>query len=106
MMHMDDAVGAALQILSVPRSSLRCNEAYNINAMSFDPQGLFAEIRRHVPGFTAEYAPDFRQDIAAGWPDALNDDMAREDWGWSPKIDLPGLVQSMIEARRIASPVR
>ncbi|MDA9863759.1 NAD-dependent epimerase/dehydratase family protein [Flavobacteriales bacterium] len=106
MMHMDDAVGAALQILSVPRSSLRCNEAYNINAMSFDPQGLFAEIRRHVPGFAVEYAPDFRQDIAAGWPDALNDDMAREDWGWSPKIDLHGLVQSMMAARRLASSVR
>ena len=54
MMHMDDAVGAALQILSAPRASLRCTEAYNINAMSFNPQELFAEIRRHVPGFEAE----------------------------------------------------
>ncbi len=104
MMHMDDAVGAALQILSAPRASLRCTEAYNINAMSFNPQELFAEIRRHVPGFKVEYAPDFRQNIASSWPDALHDDMAREDWGWSPKIGLPALVSSMMEARKVQTP--
>ena len=103
MMHMDDAVAAALHILSAPRVSLRCTEAYNINAMSFAPEELFAEIRRHVPAFQARYAADFRQNIAAGWPDMLNDDMAREDWGWSPKIGLSGLVRSMINARAVRS---
>jgi len=103
MMHMDDAVAAALHILSAPRVSLRCTEAYNINAMSFAPEELFAEIRRHVPAFQARYAPDFRQNIAAGWPDMLNDDMAREDWGWSPKIGLSGLVRSMINTRAVRS---
>ena len=66
MMHMDDAVLAITQLMSVPRSALRCTEAYNIQAMSFDPATLFAEIRRHVPNFRYRCAPDFRQDIAAG----------------------------------------
>ena len=106
MMHMDDAVASALHILAAPRASLRCTEAYNINAMSFAPEELFAEIRRHVPGFEARYAPDFRQDIAAGWPDMLNAEMAREDWGWSPKMGLSQLVDSMIAARQVRSLVQ
>ncbi len=100
MMHMDDAVLAITQLMSVPRSALRCTEAYNIQAMSFDPATLFAEIRRHVPNFRYRCAPDFRQDIAAGWPGALEDSMAREDWGWKPTVDLPELVTSMIAARK------
>ena len=99
-------MASALHILAAPRASLRCTEAYNINAMSFAPEELFAEIRRHVPGFEARYAPDFRQDIAAGWPDMLNDEMAREDWGWSPKMGLSQLVDSMIAARQVRSLVQ
>lgn len=29
-----------------------------------------------------------RQGIADSWPDALQDDAARKDWGWTPKFDL------------------
>ncbi len=99
MMHMGDAVEAALGLMAAPRSALRCAEAYNIQAMSFSPEELFLEIRRHAPDFAFECIPDFRQDIAAGWPDGLEDSMARADWGWAPKVDLPALVASMMEAR-------
>ncbi len=104
MMHMDDAVDAALSIMSAPQEAMRCEEAYNIQAMSFSPEELFVEIRRHVPDFRWTYAPDFRQGIAAGWPDGLDDRMAREDWGWSPTVDLPQLVDTMVRARRFKEP--
>lgn len=100
MMHMDDAVGAMMQLMSAPREALGCPDAYNIQAMSFNPGELFAEIRRHVPGFEYRIAPDFRQDIAAGWPDGLEDTPARDDWGWAPKVGLQDLVSTMIAARR------
>ena len=99
MMHMDDAVRAMLQITSVGADRIRNKEAYNIQAMSFDPATLFAEIRRHVPSFRAEFAPDFRQSIADGWPDRLDDTAAREDWGWAPSVDLPELVSRMVAAK-------
>ena len=43
MMHMQDAIGAMLQITSVEADRIRNEEAYNIRAMSFDPATLFAE---------------------------------------------------------------
>ena len=99
MMHMQDAILAMLQITSVEADRIRNEEAYNIQAMSFDPNTLFAEIRRHVPGFRAEFQPDFRQAIADGWPDSLDDSAAREHWGWSPKVALPELVARMVAAK-------
>ena len=104
MMHMDDAVGAAMQLVSVPRNQLRTDEAYNIAAMSFSPAELFAAIRRVVPGFKFTYRPDFRQEIASGWPDDLEDSLARQDWGWQPTIDLQTMVHSMVSARRSKRP--
>jgi len=101
MMHMADAVGAFMQLMSAPRSALRCADAYNIQAMTFDPATLFAAIGQRVPEFRFRYAPDFRQDIAACWPEGLEDQMAREDWGWSPTVDLDALVDTMIAARRL-----
>jgi len=105
MMHMDDAVGAAMRILSVPRERLTTPEAYNIAALSFDPAELFAEIRRHVPGFKYECIPDYRQDIAAGWPDDLDDALARADWDWNPTVDLSDLVDTMVKARHSNQPL-
>ena len=99
MMHMQDAIGAMLQITSVEADRIHNEEAYNIQAMSFDPATLFAEIRRHVPGFRAEFQPDFRQAIADGWPDRLDDTAARQDWGWSPTVALPELVARMVAAK-------
>ena len=99
MMHMEDAIGAMMQILSAPAADIRNAEAYNIQGMSFDPQTLFAEIRRHVPEFRAEFIPDFRQVIADGWPDELEDAAACEDWGWTPKVGLSELVARMVAAK-------
>ena len=68
MMHMDDAVGAMLQIMSASADQIKNPESYNIQGMSFDPKTLFEEIAKHDPGFKATFAPDFRQSIAEGWP--------------------------------------
>jgi hypothetical protein len=31
---------------------------------------------------------EMRQNIANSWPHYLEDDVARKDWGWSPKFNL------------------
>ncbi|MEG2319557.1 MAG: L-threonine 3-dehydrogenase, partial [Mucinivorans sp.] len=36
--------------------------------------------------------------ISNGWPNSLDDSCARAEWDWSPKYDLDGMVDGMIEA--------
>ena len=54
-------------------------------------------LQQRVPGFDTVYAPDQRQDIAASWPNSLDDSAARRDWGWSPRHDVDGLVAHVLE---------
>ena len=99
---MEDAIEAMMQITSVSSERIRNQESYNIQGVSFDPATLFAEIRRHVPDFKAVYQPDYRQRIADGWPNRLDDTAAREDWSWSPAVQLPALVDRMVAFKSAA----
>ena len=38
-----------------------------------------------------------RQEIADSWPSSLDDSIARNEWGWKPKYDLPDMVEDMLE---------
>ena len=66
-------------------------------AMSFCPAELVAEIKKHIPEFTCEYQPDFRQTIADSWPMTIDDSAAREEWGWEPSYDLAAMTADMLE---------
>jgi nucleoside-diphosphate-sugar epimerase len=66
--------------------------------MSFTPGELAAEIRKHIPGFVCEYAPDFRQVIADSWPESINDSAAREEWNWKPSFNLATMTLDMLKA--------
>jgi nucleoside-diphosphate-sugar epimerase len=78
---------------------LRFRNAYNVTATSFDPEGIAAEIRKHIPDFRLDYRVDpVKQGIADSWPAHMDDSAAREDWGWSPKYDLAKMTQDMLAA--------
>jgi nucleoside-diphosphate-sugar epimerase len=65
--------------------------------MSFDPEMIASEIRRHIPAFEMDYAIDpVRQAIADSWPDRMDDSAARKEWGWQPEYDLAGMVRDML----------
>lgn len=96
MMYMPDALRATIELMEAPVEQIRERGPYNLAAMSFTPAQLGAEIARHIPGFTIEYAPDYRQTIARSWPRSLNDEEARRDWGWSPRFDLPAMTDAML----------
>lgn len=96
MMYMDDAVRATLELMEAPAGRLRPCGSYNLSAISFTPAQLAAEISRHIPDFTIEYAPDFRQNIASGWPRSIDDQPARQDWGWQHRYGLRELVETML----------
>ena len=97
MMYMPDALDSAIQLMEADPAKLRYRNAYNVTGMSFDPEKLAAEIKKHIPGFTMDYAVDpVKQRIANSWPNSMDDSAAREDWGWSPKYDLAKMTEDML----------
>ena len=69
--------------------------------MSFTPEELAAEIRRHIPDFIIDYAVySVRQAIADSWPRSLDDSAARHEWGWAPRYDLPAMPSDMLQKLR------
>jgi len=101
MMYMPDAIDAVLQIMEAdPKKFIHWN-AFNTSAMSFDPEGIADEIRRHIPGFMIEYDPNpVLQKIADSWPDSLDCTAAREEWGFSPRYDLAAMTEDMLKRLR------
>lgn len=102
MMYMPDALNACVQLMEADPSKLIHRNAFNIAAMSFDPELIYAEVKKLVPGFEMEYQIDqLRQNIANSWPNSLDDTCAREEWGWNPKYDLASMSKDMIEKLKI-----
>lgn len=96
MLYMDDAVRATLELMEAPAGEITERGSYNLAGLSFTPSEIADEIRKHLPDFEIRYEPDFRQAIASGWPDSIDDRCARTDWDWRHKYDLPQLVDEML----------
>lgn len=96
MMYMPDAIRATIEVMETAADRIKIRSAYNLAGMSFNPEEIAADIRRHVPNFSITYAPDFRQTIADSWPQSIDDQKATEDWGWKPQFDLSRMTDDMI----------
>jgi nucleoside-diphosphate-sugar epimerase len=97
MMYMPDCIRATLMLMEADFDQLRHHAEFNIAALSFCPEDLADEIRKHIPEFAITYKPDYRQQIADSWPCTIDDSAAREEWGWEPAYDLPAMVEDMLE---------
>ena len=98
MMYMDDAIRATLELMDAPAYQLSIRSSYNLAGISFTPEQLSAEIKKHLPGFEITYADnDPRQAIADSWPRSIDDTKAHEDWGWKIKYDLAAMTADMLE---------
>jgi nucleoside-diphosphate-sugar epimerase len=98
MMYMPDAINACVDLMEADPSTLKHRNAFNVTAMSFDPEIIAAEIRKHIPGFVMDYSVDpVRQAIAESWPNKMDDSCARKEWGWAPEYDLPTMTKDMIQ---------
>ena len=96
MMFMDDAINATVNIMDAPIENLSIRSSYNLAAMSFTPQQIAEEIKKHKPTFSITYKPDFRQDIANSWPKSIDDSYARKDWNWNHEFDLENMTKEML----------
>lgn len=96
MMYMPDAIKATIELMEAPADRLSTRLSYNIGAMSFAPAELAAAIRKHIPDFEITYSPDYRQQIAASWPQSIDDSQAKADWGWKPDFNIDTMTEDMI----------
>ncbi len=101
MMYMPDALHAAIQLMEADPARLIHRNAFNIAAMSFGPEEIYAEIKKHVPDFRMRYEIDpLKQSIADSWPDNMDDSCARQEWDWKPQYDLASMTTDMLEKLR------
>ncbi len=97
MMFMDDAIRATVEIMQVAPEALKIRSSYNLAGISFTPNEIANEIKKHIPDFTVSYKPDFRQKIADSWPASIDDSCAREDWGWNHQFEMDSMTKVMLE---------
>ncbi len=96
MMYMPDAIRATLELMEANDADLKIRSSYNLAGMSFTPHQIAAEIKKHIPDFTMDYNPDFRQQIADSWPQSIDDTCAETDWGWKQEFNLPSMTKDML----------
>lgn len=97
MMYMPDAIRATIELMEAPAEKVKIRSSYNLSAMSFSPKEIGASIQKHIPDFTLSYKPDFRQAIANGWPQSIDDSKAQQDWDWKPQYDLDAMTEDMLK---------
>jgi nucleoside-diphosphate-sugar epimerase len=98
MMYMPDALDAAIDLMEADPSKLKHRNAFNVTAMSFDPEIISNEIKKHIPEFIMEYDADPRKKaIADTWPNSMDDSCARDEWGWNPKYKLGEMTEDMLK---------
>ena len=97
MMYMDDAIEAILKIMTTKKENIKIRTSYNISAVSFTPKELEKQIKIYFPNFSVKFKPDYRQKIADSWPDSIDDQEAKVDWGWKAKFNLEKLTSEMFK---------
>ena len=102
MMYMPDALNAAINIMEADPTKLVHRNSFNVTAMHFNPEEIYAEVRKHHPNFKMTYEIEpIKQSIADSWPNYMDDSCARKEWGFKPEYDLPKMTKDMIEKLKI-----
>lgn len=97
MMYMPDALNAIVKVMEADPGKLLHRNAFNVTSMSFAPEHIAEEIKKHIPEFEITYDIDpIKQAIAESWPDFLDDTAAKEEWGWKPNYDLKSMTKDML----------
>ncbi len=97
MMYMPDALQAIVDLMEADADKLEHRNAFNVTAMSFEPEQIAASIRKHIPDFKMNYEVDpVRQAIAASWPDSIDASAAKEEWGFKTAYDLDAMTADML----------
>lgn len=98
MMYMPDALEAIVTFMEADQSKLKHRNAFNVTAMSVDPEEIAAEIRKYIPDFELHYKIDpIRQGIADSWPNSIDATAAKEEWGFHARFNLATMTEDMLK---------
>jgi nucleoside-diphosphate-sugar epimerase len=87
-MVMPDAVKALITIANADKSKLT-RSVYNVNSFSISAEEIAEMVLKVFPNTAIDYNPHpIRQKIVDSWPAAVDDSLARRDWGWQPDYDI------------------
>ncbi|TPG87880.1 L-threonine 3-dehydrogenase [Brevibacillus laterosporus] len=101
MMYMPDALAAIINLMEADASKLQHRNAFNVTAMSFEPEQIAQEIKKHIPTFEMDYQVDpIRQGIADSWPNSIDATAATAEWGFKAEFDLEKMTTDMLAKLR------
>lgn len=101
MMYMPDALNAIVGLMEADASKLIHRNAFNVTAMSIEPEDVAASIRKHIPEFKLSYEVDpVRQAIADSWPNSIDATAAMQEWGFKAEYDLNKMTEDMLAKLR------
>ena len=97
MMYMPDALRACVELMEADPYRLIHRNAFNIAAMSFDPEGVFKAIKKYKPEFEMDHDVDpLKHANADRWPNSLSDVAAQQEWDWKAEYDLDKMTVDML----------
>ncbi|MFS0821243.1 L-threonine 3-dehydrogenase [Bacillus sp. 1P02SD] len=98
MMYMPDALQAIIDLMEAEECKLKHRNAFNVTAMSFAPEEIAAEIKKHIPNFAMNFEVDpVRQSIAESWPNSIDATAAKEEWGFKATYNLETMTKDMLD---------
>lgn len=100
MLFMEDAINCTIKLMEADAANLTVRSSYNLGGISFSPKEIASEIKKHIPEFTINYKPDFRQQIAESWPQSIDDSVAKKDWDCEYKYNLSKITEIMLREVR------
>ena len=102
VMYIKDAALATVQLAQAPRHAITTVN-YLVNGVTPTPSaGELADmVRSRVSGARIEFKPDSNiQQLIQESLRPLDDQRAREEWGWEPRYDLENLVDDFLQELR------
>jgi threonine 3-dehydrogenase len=94
---MPDAVRGMLELAQADRGRLS-SCVYNIGGFSLSADQIAERVRRAFAGARIDYRPDpVRAKIVASWPEDVEDERARVEWGWRASYDWESAFEGYLE---------
>jgi hypothetical protein len=100
MVFVDDLMRGLIALQEADEHSLHePQHGYAIPGLSFSANELFAEIRKHHPGFGFRVELDENMNKFANlWPDELGTEEAKRDLGYEPEVGIEKMVATALAA--------
>ncbi len=96
LLYVKDAVRGLVDLKRAEEAKLT-RRVYNLYGFSITARQLVDSVRRYIPEAQIDFKPDQSMiRLVKNLPERLDDMLAREDWGWSPRYSLDQAVENFI----------